>query len=234
MAIKNSQQAFTQKQIKHADIYDPAEAAVIVSRLDKELFTAEGRIKLMPAADWLRYRPDDLRIWAWFNAVFALPTLELVTWLKREIGDRSALEIGSGNNDLGFHAGIRQTDSYVQQETPINAVYQMIRQPATHPRPDVEKLDAGQAIATYKPQVVIGAWITQLWRPGDELGSEFGVDELSLLDEPGLETYIHVGHRRIHNYKRSLLRKHREYTFPWLLGRTKDQSGNFLALWGKA
>jgi hypothetical protein len=225
-------QEFIKQQASHTGIYSHAQVNQAVTRLDRLLLGEDGRIKLMPARHWKQYNADDLRIWCWSHAIYAIPTLELVDWLKASIGGRSAIEIGSGNNDLGYYLGIKQTDSCCQTLSEVKAYYAMLEQPATNPRPDVEQIEALGAVAKHKPQVVIGSWITQLWHPsdGDGTGSVLGVDEEALL-KSGIETYIHVGHRRIHSHKRVLQQKHNEYNFPWHLGRTKDQAGNYICVW---
>lgn len=58
------------------------------------------------------------------------------------------------------------------------------------------KLEALEAIATFKPKVVVASWVTQLITEADELGtgSMYGVDEGALL-RTGV-TYVFVATRR--------------------------------------
>ncbi len=207
-----------------------SEGQRLATALDYRVRQPDGRIKLLPASEWQSLDRTALRVWCHFRAMYAIPTLELVDWLKAQIGDRTAIEIGAGNNDLGFYLGIKQTDSYMQTHPVHGQFYQMTGQTPTRPGPDVEKLNAAQAIAAYRPQVVIGAWITQLWQPGDEQGSEVGVDEGALIDQVG--TYIHIGHAAIHGGKRVLSRPHQEFRPDWLVSRMVYQpEGHFIATW---
>ena len=209
---------------------DKREGERLAKALDYRVRNKDGRIKLLPAAEWLALDHTALRVWCHFRAVYAIPTLELVDWLKQTIGDRHALEIGAGNNDLGFYLGIKQTDSYMQTDPVHGKFYQMTGQTPTRPGVDVEKLNAAQAIAAYRPQVVVGSWITQLWMPGEAQGSEAGVDEEALINQ--VDTYIHIGHDAIHGEKRVLSRPHWDFRPNWLVSRmVYQQEGNFIATW---
>lgn len=210
-----------------------SEGERLAKALDYRVLDQDGRIKLLPAAEWQGLDRTALRVWCHFRAVYCVPTLELVNWLKETIGDRHALEIGAGNNHLGFYLGIKQTDSYMQTDPISGKYYQMTGQIPTRPGPDVEKLNATQAIAAYRPQVVIGAWITQLWQPGDEQGSDVGVDEEALIDQ--VDTYIHIGHDAIHGEKRVLARPHWAFRPDWLVSRMVYQpEGHFIATWERS
>ncbi len=70
----------------------------------------------------------------------------------------------------------------------------------------------------YKPDVVVGCWVTQLYQPGDEgppkkIGSSvYGIDEFDLLDH--CQTYLFAGNRLVHGDKRILKREHEEHELP--------------------
>ena len=48
---------------------------------------------------------EQLRLFCHYNARYGLPTLELIEWLKKELGDQRAIEIGAGSGDLGHLQG---------------------------------------------------------------------------------------------------------------------------------
>jgi hypothetical protein len=96
------------------------------------------------------YRQEHLMLWCVKSARYTIPTIELIDFLKARIGNRKAIEIGSGNNDLGWYLGIPQTDSYIQQTEAMKTLYSALGQVPTSPKPDVEKLDAIAAIKKYQ------------------------------------------------------------------------------------
>lgn len=204
---------------------------------DDLLLDSSGRLKLLPAVELQRLRRDQLGYWCQARGRYTLPTLELVAWLKERIGSRSAIEIGAGAGDLGYHLGIPMTDSYIQQESDdYLLLYTIVGVPPTKPPPDVEKLEALEAVRKYKPQVVVGAWITQLYRPPvrkteDHYGSIYGVDEMKLRLE--VESYVNIAHKRIHKQKSLLRFKHHEYRPTGLISRAQDPEGDVVWIWSR-
>jgi hypothetical protein len=204
---------------------------------DELLLDSSGRLKLLPAAELHRLRRDQLGYWCQVHGRYTLPTLELVEWLKEKIGGREALEIGAGAGDLAYHLGIRATDSYIQQESPAYLLfYSALGVPPTMPPPEVERLEALEAVRKYKPEVVVGAWITQLYRPpvrktDQHYGSIYGVDEMKLRLE--VDTYINIGHQKIHKQKSLLRFKHREHRLPFLVSRSQDATGDVVWIWSR-
>ena len=85
-------------------------------------------------------------------------------------------------------------------------------------------MDANEAVSLLRPQVVIGAWVTQKWVIGSSEGNMFGPDEFEILDTGC--TYIHLGNLKVHGSKRILIREHRELQLPWLFGRGFDPTLN--------
>lgn len=203
---------------------------------DDLLLDSNGRLKLLPVAELRKFPRGELGYWSQVRGRYTLPTVELVAWLKEKIDGRSALEIGAGAGDLGYHLGIRMTDSYVQVTSPdMLLYYELLGVPPTVPHPDVERLEALEAVRKYKPEVVIGAWITQLYRKGDEgpplIGSSiYGVDELTLRLE--VESYICISHKKVHKEKRILRFKHHEYRPPFI-SRQQDPTGDVVWVWSR-
>jgi hypothetical protein len=171
-----------------------------------------------------------LRVWCAERARYNVVTRELLDWLQEQIGGRTALEIGAGMGDLGHRLKIRMTDSYQQvEDAGTRAAMALMRQSATTPPVDVIKMDAQTAVQKFKPQVVIGAWITQRWLPGETEGNQLGPREEHILRN--CETYIHIGNEAIHGTKRILKLRHQTFHFPWLVSRAKYPEQNVIHVW---
>ncbi len=203
--------------------------------LDRFFLDREGKYHLPAAADAKRFDHTHVQTWCHRRTRYNLPTIELVELVKERIAGRSAIEVGAGMGDFGRHLGIPMTDSYMQTTPEIQALMRSMGQPALSPPPEVEQLDALQAIQKHKPQVVVAAWVTQLFQQGDQeakIGSSIrGVDEGWLLDH--CDTYIFVGNEEVHGDKRIM--RHPHITLkPWhLLSRGFDQTKNAVWIWGK-
>ena len=203
--------------------------------LDRMLLNREGKFHLMPAADVKRLDHEHLQVWCHRRTRYNIPTVELVEFVKRGIDGRTALEIGAGMGDFGRHLGIPMTDSHMQTLPEMQALMAQMGQPPLCPPEEVEKLDGVEAVTKYKPQVVVAAWVTQLYQEGDDVkqvGSCIGgVDEEWLLDH--CETLIFVGNEHTHRDKRILRHPHATLK-PWyLVSRAFDQSKNVIWIWGK-
>ncbi len=202
-----------------------------VSHIDRALLDSNGRMKaLFPCADFqLNFSWETMLYWCHQKARYILPTLELVMFLREIIGDKFAIEIGSGNGDLGYMLGIPETDSYMQTEAAISALYRLGRQVPTSPPPSVAKMDANFAVQHLRPEVVVGAWITQKHRQGETKGNMFGVEEEKILDQGC--TYIHVGNTVVHGDKRIRSRKHEVYRIPGHISRAQNPTENVIYVW---
>lgn len=201
---------------------------VDVSYLDNLFLLPSGLLKPFSAKDIKDVDPDHLMPWCVKNAVYQLPTTELIDWLKEQIGDKKAIEIGAGKSGIGRSLGIPATDSWIQTNPKLMAYYKLLNQPVVVPPEYVEKLDAASAIKKYKPEVVIGCFITQKYQPGDEDGNVYGPDETEIINQC---TYIHVGNEKIHGKKRILALPHAEYRFPWIRSRAIDNNLNLIWVW---
>lgn len=172
---------------------------------------------------------DHILHWCVRNGVYQIPTVELIDWIRGKIGERSAIEICAGNGAIGRALGIKATDSYMQTLPQVALLYKTLGQATTTLAPEVEKLEALEAVKKYKPQVVVGSYCTQVGSPGDTEASSFGVDEEAILTY--VETYIHVGNQVTHGKKRILKRPHETFQFPWLFGRSFDKKENCIYVW---
>lgn len=205
--------------------------------LDRELLSPRGLIDWPPSALELSLVPhEDLLGWCGKTGRYTIPTLELVAWLRKLIGDRSAIEICAGHGELGRALGIPITDSYLHAESPFaQLVYKLMQQSTTKPPSDVQKMDALDAVAKFRPKVVIGSYVTQLWRERDPdgSGSMYGVDEEALWRGFGIETYVHIGNIVTHGKKKLRKHKHETHYLPFLYGRGFIQKDNVVFVWSR-
>jgi len=180
----------------------------IVQEYNELLLDKDGRIKLLPfhfyynnfsSYDRNPEKFKEYRIWCNKTARYGIPTIELILTLKHLIGTREAIEIGSGNGDIYYHLNILGTDSFIQSKNQlVNDYYKIVGQPITKPREDVEEIEAIRAVLKYKPQVVIGSYITQKGNKDIPDSNEFGVNEERLLR---LADYIMLGNQKVHGRK---------------------------------
>lgn len=210
-------------------------ATANVAYLDKLLL--KGGLVQPVYHEQLRDVPHEhLLQWCVQNAVYQIPTWELIWWLKREIAGRTAIEICAGKSCLGRHVGIPMTDSYQQCRADMQILYALFKQATIEPPADVLRMDANEAVRHFQPQVVVGAWVSQKrLDPHDtslDGGNADGPDEHHILDTGC--TYIHIGNEGPHRIKRIRIRPYRELSFPWLLGRGFQANLNRIWVWDAA
>lgn len=163
--------------------------------------------------------------------LYGLPTLELIQWLGDRIAGRSAIEIGAGNGVIAEALRIPATDSKMQDDPKIAALYQQLGQPTVPYGDHVRRLDALDSIAHYKPQVVIACWVTHLYKRDrhEHGGNMYGVNEEALLAR--CEEYIFIGNEEVHKGK-SIWNLPHEIFYPnWLFSRAVNGSRDFIAVW---
>lgn len=192
-----------------------------------------GLIKLHSAAEIDKVSPQARALWCHVHARYGIPTQELIAWLKTIIGNRRAIEIGSGSGDLAHHLGIQATDSRMQDNPEIRAMYQMTRQPTIAYPPFVRKLEALDAVEEYDPDVVVASWVTRWIDPDKPMpasgGSIFGVKEEKIV-EKGI-TYVLIGNHSVHGNKDILKLDHRELNLPFLRSRSSKPDLNRVWIW---
>lgn len=200
-----------------------------VSHLDDLLLDGLGLVRVTPARVYHQLDPLELRIWAHKHAVYQFPTLELIDWLRDQIGGEKAIEIGAGHGAIARALGILATDSYQQADPLMQALYGAMGQPVIQYPADVKKADAGEAVRLNSPHTVIGAWVTQKYKAGDVNGNIWGVDEEWLLKR--VKRYILIGNAKIHGDKRIMRHPHLEFEFPWLVSRASAPELNRIYVW---
>jgi len=209
----------------------------IVTDMAYKLLDDNGNLKILPASFYEEQPAYDLRLFCHFFARYGLPTIELVEFLKRYIGDRSAIEIGAGCGDLGRALGIPMTDNFCQEWPDVRAHYIACQQPIIQYGEDVIRMDALDAATTYKPDIIIGQWVTN-WidpnlPPPPGGGSMYGIKEDLLLEE--CKSYVVIGNRNVHGHKPILAKRHTEIQDRdrHVKSRAEDQSQNVIYIWEK-
>lgn len=208
----------------------------MIRDLNDRLLLPNGRIRLLPSSEYLSIPRDHLRVWCHTTARYLIPTVELIEWLKIEIGDLKAIEIGSGNGDLGYHLGIPETDNYCQTRPEVMYYYMITGQIPTSPCKEVLRLDAIDAIRRFRPDVVIGAWITRKFIPGKDIegvseANQYGPKEEDILKK--CRKYIHIGNWNVHSRKTLLSKPYEEHSFPWIISRAIDPAKDMILVWDK-
>ncbi len=155
--------------------------------------------------------------------IYLLPTEELVIWLKENILGK-AIEIGAGHGAIARALKIPITDSRMQEWPEVKVHYGLLGQPLIKYADDVEKLDYERAINKYKPDTVIGSFITHKWIDELQSGNFWGVEEEKILKS--VKKYINIGNRLTHKDKPILKLPHDEYNFDFLITRSANQSEN--------
>lgn len=207
----------------------------IQERMDSTFLASNGYIKLLPSEDFLNEDPLQLRVWCTRHALYGVPTVELIDWLRKEIGSQKAIEIGAGNARLGLQLGIISTDSYMQADPSMQLYYGSIGQAVTKPPGEVLRFEANEAVKYFKPEVVVASWVTQKFIVGKDLEGEaqasiHGVNEISLLKK--VKRYIFIGNESSHGKKRILDKPHQTFKFPRLVSRARYPEQNVIYVWG--
>ena len=188
------------------------------------------RIRLLPAAEYKGIDHTAFRLWCNKTARYGIPTTELVDWIRDRIAGRTALEIGAGNGNLGYHLGIDSTDSDLQSKPQVAAFYAALRQPTIVLPPEVVVEEANEAVSKRKPKVVIASWVTHKY-DGGAVGNEYGPNEEEIVNQ--VESYIFIGNATVHGSKPIMKLPQKEFRFPWVVSRSKYPNENAVWVWGK-
>lgn len=203
-----------------------------IKELDEFFFDENGAYRLHRAEDILRIAAEDIAVWCHKKAIYGLPTQELVSFLRNEIGDKKAIEIGAGHGYLGESLGIIQTDSYLQLKPKIKAQYKIMGQPIINYPSRVREYEATEAIKRFNPDIVIGMWITQ--RSKDAAipqSSPYGINEKSIIKK--VDKYIMIGCESQHNMKLIREYPHQVIKADWILSRALDRESNVIYIWDR-
>lgn len=199
--------------------------ATDISALEKLLLDNEGNLQVVEYKQLKPFTQEQISQFCVKHGVYQIVTRELVDFLKGFIGSAEAIEIGAGNGCLGLALGIPTTDNRMQEWPDIITLYNSLRQAPVRYGRWVEPLDALTAVLKYKPDVVIGAWITHRWKPHLPNGNIHGVDELQFRGK--IKNYIMIGHERVHKDKEIFgVFRCTTLKFDWLVSRSLDKDKN--------
>ncbi len=194
-------------------------------------YSASKKIIPASAREILEFNQNQISQFCHTYAIYQVPTIELIDFLKKEIIE-TAIEIGSGNGSIGRSLNIPMTDNCMQKWKSIKAHYKVLKAPTINYPSDIIELDAHSAVNQYKPQTVIGSWITQKYEPHMEKYSEvsanvFGVDEIELLRK--VKKYIHIGNEHTHESKEIFKKyKAKRIYADWLISRSQKRDQNVI------
>lgn len=200
-------------------------------QLGPDVLDEHGRMRILPASFWAATTVEERALFGHTHGIYAFPTVELVERLTKIIDGRPAIEIGAGNGVLAQALGIPATDNRQQEMPKYKAIYEATRQPIVPYGPNIVDMHASKAVRHYKPDVVIGCWVTHKYDPQrHELGgNEIGIDLRDIL--ANCKLFVHVGNERTHALSPIWQRRH-EIEYPdWLYSRAHNGSREFLATW---
>lgn len=196
-----------------------------------EVIGDDGRIKVLPAAFWAATTVAERGLFGKRHGIYSFPTVELVEFLRERIGGRSAIEIGSGNGVLAETLGIPATDNRMQEQPAVLLEYLLRGQAPVPYGPNVIECHASRAVRRFKPQVVIGCWVTHKYRPERHAagGNPAGVDEEDIL--ANCAEYIVVGNEAVHEHKSIWSRRHTIVYPSFVFSKAMNGSRDFIASW---
>lgn len=171
--------------------------------LRPEVLDDNGRIRIMPAAYWAGTTVEERGLFGNRTGIYGFPTVELVERLKEIIDGRPAIEIGAGNGVLAAALGIPATDNRQQDMPKYKLMYQLMATHVTVPYGEnIVEMHASRAVRHYKPEVVIGCWVTHKWDPRhpERDGNEIGIDEADVMRN--CRTFVLIGNEHIHRNSR--------------------------------
>jgi hypothetical protein len=199
--------------------------------LSPEALDEHGRLRVMPAAFWADTTADERSAFGNRHGLYSFPTVELVAHLQHLIAGRSAIEIAAGHGVLAQALGIPGTDSRQQDKQPWRGILVGSGVTPVPYGPDVIECHASRAVRRFKPQVVIGCFVTHRYeRDRHEAGgNEEGVDERDVL--ANCETYILVGNENVHRNSVLWSRPHDIEYPPFVYSRAREGGREFIAVW---
>lgn len=188
-----------------------------IEYMEKDLFE-NGKFVIKPASYYIDIPEIDISNFCHKHALYNIPTTEQVEYLKDQIGNKYAIEIGSGNGVLAEALGIKATDSKLQDAPAIKQFYNIYGQNTIKYGDNVQKIDANTAVATYKPDIIIATWVTHRFEQNLRTGNAAGINECQLLKHA--KKYIHIGNHNVH-FDKPIRKKHKytEHYFNWLLSK---------------
>ncbi|MCP3921238.1 MAG: hypothetical protein GY714_01505 [Desulfobacterales bacterium] len=207
---------------------------VDLTEIESEVLDEFGQIKVVDAAIYKQFSQSHISQLALKHGIYCLPTTELIEWLRERIGDRKAIEVGAGCGIVGRSLGIKMTDNFQQLIPKYRKAYEAMQQPIVSYGSDVLKCDALSAVKRFKPEVVIGCWVTHLYNSKLHhlQGNELGINENKLVNR--VQEYIVVGNSTVHNLKPIMKLPHETIYQDWLFSRGASVGADCIYSWRRS
>lgn len=194
----------------------------------EEILISDGKIVPVDYQQIEDFPQELISLFCVKYGIYQVPTTELIAFLASEISGLDTIEIGAGNGCIGRALNIHMTDNMQQNWPEVKNFYEALRQAICNYGDDVEEMDANDAVLKYKPECVVGCWITEKWSPGDKKGNMYGPNECKMFVD-GIKKYIMVGNTNTHAGKKlERIYKPKKLKFPWLISRSMNKNDNLI------
>jgi hypothetical protein len=231
----------------------------------ESLVGLDGRIYPIPYSYIQNDTLDTLNWVMQALGLYTFPTLELCEWLSSQIDDNPdyephpAIEICAGTGWIGRQLGIPSTDIKSMENPIVKGIMAQCLSVPTIYSEDVETMEASEAVNKYKPDIVIGSYVTskQLVDKIDKkkamtIGIKLpygGVMEQNLMDLAREEVKVGVDvksicrkvykvilvcNMRTHRNESYISLPHQTLSFPWLVTRGDISQAKILIFENKA
>lgn len=202
-----------------------------IDYLEKILLDQEGNLRVHPYEVFKDIDPNHIKQFCAEQGIYCLPTKELINFLREEMGTHKTIEIGAGHGVIGRELDIISTDSMLQLNPEINAMYRIMKQTPVKYGKNVMAYDAEAAIRKFHPECVIAAWVTHKYNPKQHYreGNTYGVKEEWVINR--VKKYIFVGNTQVHRLKSILDQHHTSLEPEWLVSRVYKKSGCKDIIW---
>ncbi len=189
-----------------------------------KLLLKDGKLIPVPYKELTKFSQEKISVFCHKHAFYQIPTTELIDFLRNEIGELKAIEIGAGNGSIGRSLGIPLTDNRVQERPKVKLYYDTMGQPTVTYPSDIIKLGGNVAVERMKPDVVIASWVT-----GKDIGNHYGIQETKIVR--AVKKYIHIGNELTHAAKLILTRfDYKIIQEDWLVSRSMEKHKNVIYL----
>ncbi len=202
-----------------------------VADLRPDVLDETGRLTVKPAHYYAATTARERAVLGHRTGSYVLPTVELIDRLREIIAGRTAIEIGAGNGVVAEALDIPATDNFQQQMPKYKAIYEQAGQPLVPYGPNVVDMHASRAVRHYKPDVVIGCWVTHKYDPDQHEagGNEIGVDMRDVL--MNCKELVLVGNQHTQGQNPMWNRKHQIELPPYVYSRATNGAPEFIARW---
>lgn len=94
-----------------------------IAEMEKTLFDSSGRLIVLPSSEYKKYTHDQIRYFGYVHGIYQFPTHELIMFLSDIVVENETIEICAGNGAIGRALDIKTTDSWMQDNPEVKAVY---------------------------------------------------------------------------------------------------------------